>query len=146
MKIINRLLDSRITSLIARIVATFIYWWTAIERITDWPKSVSSMAEHGLQPAAAFSAAVLATQVVAPALIIWGPLAWLGSGWLVIFSMIALSIVHPFWEGGPRAAMQMHNAIIICSLCGGLVLCAIVRRLEARLDQAGLAPGARGGD
>ncbi len=134
--IINKILDSRGLSLIARILVTFDFWWTGIGRITDWPRSVAYMADHGLHPAPAFSFAVMVTQILAPLMILWGPLSWMGVGWLVTFAVLTIPIANPFWEGGPDAARQMHTAIIVFTLIGGLLLASIVRRYEAR-DRAG---------
>ncbi len=133
---INKILDARALSLIARILVTFDFWWTGFGRIIDWPASVAYMDSQGLHPAPVFSLAVTITQIVAPLMIIWGPLAWMGAGWLVTFAVLAIPIANPFWEGGPDAARQMHTAVIIFTMIGGLILASIVRRYEAR-DAAG---------
>ena len=92
------------------------------------------MTRFGFSQPALVNAAVLVTQLVGSALVIWGPFYWLGAGALAVFTLLTIPIVNPWWGGvpEPKATLNMLSAIHNVSYCGGLLLACILRRYERR--------------
>ncbi|HTI68249.1 MAG TPA: DoxX family protein [Caulobacteraceae bacterium] len=132
---IAAVLDSRIVSRLARVVLTFMFWSSGIAKILDWNSGIGDMTHFHLNPPVLFNVATIVVQLGGSALLIWGRWAWLGAGALAVFTVLTIPIAHDFWAmTGPRRMGEMYVAVEHISICGALVLAAIVcRKEEARL-------------
>ncbi len=131
---IAAILDSRAVSFAGRIILTFMFWESGLEKVLGWNEGVVEMTRFGFSQPALVNAAVLVTQLVGSALVIWGPFYWLGAGALAVFTLLTIPIVNPWWGGvpEPKATLNMLSAIHNVSYCGGLLLACILRRYERR--------------
>lgn len=98
---------------------------SAVEKISDRPAAVAEVRALGLPGPHLVAATVVALQLMAPAMILSGLLAWAGAAALAIFTAVATVMAHGWWRlsGDRRAearrAFMEHGAII-----GGLLLVA----------------------
>ncbi len=137
---IAAVLDSKLTSLVGRIVLTFMFWWSGIVKLVGWDAGVGEMAHFHLNPPALFNLLTVVVQLGGSALIIWGPYAWLGAGALGVFTVLTVPIAHNFWAmSGPERTGEMYTAIEHVSTLGGLLVGALLCRRESVAQ-----PAARG--
>ena len=107
---------------------TYIFWWSGITKLLDFPSAVGEMQHFGLQPAAFFAALTIAVQLVASAVIIWGGRwVYLAAAALAGFTLSTIPVAHRFWEMQGMEAMlekalvQDHIGVI-----GGLAVAAML--------------------
>jgi transmembrane protein len=130
---IDAILDSRAASLAGRVLLTFPFWSSGIAKLVNWQATLGEMSHFNLNPPALFGAATIVTQLGGSALVLWGPLAWLGAGWLAVFTLLTIPIAHAFWAmSGQAATLEMYTAFEHLALVGGLILAAALRRRETR--------------
>jgi transmembrane protein len=109
----------------ARTVLTFMFWASGLAKLIDFQGGMAEMAQFGLQPAAAFNIAVIITQLGGSALIIANHWAWLGAGWLGIFTALTIPIAHTFWNmEEPFKTMEFYVVMEHISIIGGLMVVA----------------------
>jgi transmembrane protein len=124
-------LESRIVSRLARVVLTFMFWSSGIAKLVDFQSGLNDMTHFHLAPPAAYDIATIVVQLVGSALVIWGRWAWLGAGALSVFTLLTIPIAHHFWDmSGPQRMGEMYTAVEHVSICGGLLLAAILCRKE----------------
>ena len=129
--LIAAILDSRLTSLIGRVLLTFMFWSSGIAKVVDWKGGIGYMVHFHLNPPAAFNLATLVVQLVGSALVIFGPYAWLGAGMLAVFTVLTIPIAHAFRTmQGPQRMNEMYTAVEHFSIVGALILVAVLRRRE----------------
>ena len=129
--LIAAILDSRLTSLLGRVLLTFMFWSSGISKVVDWKGGVADMVHFHLNPPGAFNLATLVVQLVGSALVIFGPYAWLGAGMLAVFTVLTIPIAHPFWTlQGPQRMNDMYTAVEHVSIVGALMLVSVLRRRE----------------
>lgn len=125
--LVRSLLGSRVAALLARVLLTFPYWGSGLDKLFGFGKVQATMAQFGLQPAFAFAAATVAVQLVGSALVIANRWAWLGAGALGIFTALTIPIAHRFWAlEGEAAVHAFHTAAEHVGMIGGLILAAML--------------------
>ena len=126
-KIIAALLSSRVFAFAARVVLTFPFWGSGLDKLINFPGGVAEMRQFGLEPAVLFNLAVLTTQLGGSALIISGRHVWLGAGALGVFTALTIPIVHHFWTMDGAAALHaFHTAAEHIGTIGGLITVSIL--------------------
>ena len=133
-KIIQALLANRITAFAARVILTFPFWGSGLDKLINFSGGVAEMRHFGLEPAFLFNIAVLTTQLVGSVLIISGRHVWLGAGALGVFTALTIPIVHHFWAlEGAAALHAFHTAAEHIGTIGGLITVSV---LAARAQPA----------
>jgi transmembrane protein len=131
--IIARLLDSPAFAIFARVVLTFPFWASGLSKLIDFPAGMAEMQQYGLEPAALFNIAVIATMLIGSVLVIANRWLWLGAGALAVFTALTIPIVHTFWKfEGERAQTALFFVTEHISMIGGLMLVAILSHLQSR--------------
>ena len=109
-----------------RVVMTFPFWLSGLVKLIDFSGAQAEMAMFGFHPPLAFAIATIITQLVGSALVIHGRHAWLGAGWLAVFTLLTILLVHNFWaKSGVEGIIALHTAMEHIGTCGGLALAAI---------------------
>ncbi len=125
--ILARLLASRAFGVFARVVFTFVFWGAGLGKLVDYSGTLAEMAMFKLNPPAVWAPAVIATLLVASALIIFNRFAWLGCGALAVFVALTIPIAHPFWAvPEPEATNHFHVFGEHVTVIGALMLAAIL--------------------
>lgn len=132
LNLLNRLLRSRAFYVLATGALTYIFWWSGLTKLLDWPGAVAEMQHFGLKPAAFFAALTIGVQLVGSALIVSGSRwAWLGAGALATFTLGTIPLAHRFWEMDGMVAM-LEKALVQdhISVIGGLAVAAALAHLR----------------
>jgi transmembrane protein len=140
-KIIEALLMNRAVAIAARVILTFPFWGSGLDKLINFSGGVAEMRQFGLEPAVLFNIAVFTTQILGSALIIFGRYVWLGAGALGIFTALTIPLVHRFWTmQGPEALHAFHTAAEHVGTIGGLITVSILaaRSRAARPDSAAM--------
>jgi transmembrane protein len=133
MRMISAILESKAFNFICRLVLTLPFWSAGITKVVNWQGGVAEMTHFGLQPAPIYNAATAVTEIVGSLLILFGPYAWLGAGWLGIFTVLTIPIAHAFWTmPEPQRTLEMYTAEEHLAMVGGLALAAILRHRDTR--------------
>lgn len=119
------ILDSRFLNLTARVLVTYLFWSSGIEKLLSFHDAAVELSHIGLPAPQLLAAALVLTQLAGSALVIWGRYAWLGAGWLAVFTLATIPIAHHFWDM-PPAQRLMEDYLVRehLSLCAGLFLTA----------------------
>jgi transmembrane protein len=126
---IGKFLDNKATNQVALIIVTFMFWSSGLEKLFGFSDAISEMNHFGLHPALLFAVATTLTLLVAPALIIFDFFAWLGAGWLGMFTILTIPIAHPFWSmSGLTRYAEIHAVREHLSMVGGLFFAAAICR------------------
>jgi transmembrane protein len=126
-KIIHALLTNRAVAFAARVILTFPFWGSGLDKLINFSGGVAEMRQFGLEPAILFNIAVFTTQLVGSALIISGRHVWLGAGALGVFTALTIPIVHHFWTmEGAQALHAFHTAAEHIGTIGGLITVSIL--------------------
>jgi transmembrane protein len=132
MKIVDQILDSRVTSLVARILLCSAFLQSLYDKAV-WPRAVGEMAHFNLQPAPVFAGATIAVQILGVVLIIWGRYAWVGAVALSVFTLLTIPIAHGFWGmTGQQRMVEIFFVYEHISVIGGLMLAALLCRREGK--------------
>ncbi len=131
---LSALLDNPLFALFARLVLTFLFWSAGLGMLADYGETLATLSRFGLEPAAAWAPAVIATLLIGSALIIFSRWAWLGFGMLAVFTALCIPIAHAFWTmAGEERLAHFHVAMEHITVIGGLMTGAILcRRTERR--------------
>jgi transmembrane protein len=115
-------------ALTARAIVTLPFWTSGLSKLLDFEGGVAEMARAGLEPAIAFNAATVTTQLVGSMLVIANRAAWIGAGALGVFTALTILIVHRFWAMGeePFRTIAQHTATEHVGMVGGRMLAAIL--------------------
>ena len=125
--LIETLLTNRAVAVLARVILTFPFWGSGLDKLINFSGGVAEMRQFGLEPALLFNIAVLATQLVGSALIISGRYVWLGAGALGVFTALTIPVVHRFWTMEGAAALHaFHTAAEHIGMIGGLITVSIL--------------------
>jgi transmembrane protein len=126
-RFIQALLANRAVAFAARVILTFPFWGSGLDKLINFSGGVAEMRQFGLEPAVAFNVAVFTTQLVGSALIISGRHVWLGAGALGVFTALTIPVVHHFWAmQGPAALHAFHTAAEHIGTIGGLITVAVL--------------------
>lgn len=125
--LIETLLTNRAVAVLARVILTFPFWGSGLDKLINFSGGVAEMRQFGLEPALLFNIAVLTTQLVGSALIISGRYVWLGAGALGVFTALTIPVVHRFWTMEGAAALHaFHTAAEHIGMIGGLITVSIL--------------------
>lgn len=133
--VVNPILESPATWTLARILATFMYWYAGLGFLFDFPGAIATMQAEGFTSSPATIAALtIAVQLTGAALVIHGRFAWFGAGMLAVFTLATIPMVHDWWNMTGAAAIQAkleseeHLTVI-----GGLIaVSALSHLVQAR--------------
>ena len=132
---LDAILDSPILNLGARVLLTYLFWSSGLDKLFGFHEATAELGGLGLPVPALLAAALVVTQIAGSALVIWGRYAWLGAGWLGVFTLITIPIAHRFWEmSPPQRLMEMYLVREHLSLCAGLFLTAALCRRSRASD------------
>jgi transmembrane protein len=130
-KWVEAILASPITSLLGRVLLTFLFWSSGLSKLIDFGAAQGEMAHFNLNPPVAFAVAVTAVQLIGSGLIIWGRFAWLGAGMLAVFTLLTIPIAHTFWTMPmPQRMTEMYLVVEHIAVVGALILVSILRWRE----------------
>lgn len=133
-RVIQALLSNRSVAFAARVVLTFPFWGSGLDKLINFSGGVAEMRQFGLEPAMLFNIAVFTTQLVGSALIVSGRHVWLGAGALGTFTALTIPLVHHFWTmQGAEALHAFHTAGEHVGMIGGLITVSV---LAARTGNA----------
>lgn len=91
----------RATRTIALLALCGAYIQGPLTKIFDFDAALAEMEHFGLHPAAFFAVAVIAFELTASAMVIFGVLRWAGALALAGFTLLATLIALRFWEMAP---------------------------------------------
>lgn len=113
---------------LARVLMTAPFWLSGSMKLVAFDAGVAEMTRAGLQPAAAFNAAVILTQIAGSIAIISNRGAWLGAAGLAIFTALTIPLVHRFWAIAeePFRTIAMHTVAEHVGIIGGLLGIAVL--------------------
>jgi len=129
---IGTLLQSRWLFYIGAAGVTYIYWWSGLTKLWDFPQAQAEMAHFGLNPPAFFALATIALQLGGSALVVFGGrFAWLGAAALAGFTLATIPMAHDYWnKEGEIAFLEKTLAQEHLTVIGGLMLAAILAHLR----------------
>ncbi len=129
---VQRLLRSSWLFHVGALVLTFVYWWSGLNKVIDFPGARAEMAHFGLNPTILFALLTITVQLGGSALVISGSRwAWLGAGALAVFTLATIPLAHRFWEMEgmiaflEKALVQEHVTVV-----GGLIIAAVAAELR----------------
>lgn len=124
---IKSLLNSRAFEFGVRVVLTFPFWGSGLDKLINFGGGVAEMRHFGLEPAVAVNIAVITTQLLGSGLIIANRATWLGAGALGVFTALTIPIVHRFWAMEEQASLHaFHTAAEHIGMIGALALVSIL--------------------
>ncbi|MGL4858144.1 MAG: DoxX family protein [Enterobacteriaceae bacterium] len=127
--LLDKLTGSCAWNLLARILLTLMFWSSGLAKLFDFNANVLMMESFGLSPGWLFNTLVLLLQIVASVMIIANRGVWLACAALVLFSIAATYIGHPFWKKeGIEAFYDMLVMLGNFSVIGGLMLLSTLSR------------------
>lgn len=131
--IIDSLLGATWFGVLARIVITFEFWLSGIDKLVDFGGGMAEMAHFGLSPTWLFNAATIVVQLIGSGLIIFNKWVWLGAGMLAVFTALTIPIAHDFWAmAEPNRTAEYYTVLEHITLIGGFMILAIWSRRAAR--------------
>ena len=136
--LIKAILSNRAVEIVARVVLTFPFWGSGLDKLINFGGGVAEMRQFGLEPAVAFNIATILVQLGGSALVISNRMTWLGAGALGVFTALTIPIVHRFWAmQGEASVHAFHTAAEHVGTIGGLVLVSILaaRRVQDRTTE-----------
>ena len=121
---------SLITSPVVRFVALLAlcaaYIQGPLTKLSDFPGAIAEMEHFGLHPASVFAIMVIAFELAASAMILFGILRWLGAFSLAVFTLLATFVALRFWEmpAGMERMMATNAFFEHIGLAGAFVIVA----------------------
>jgi transmembrane protein len=111
---------------LARILLTFPFWESAIDKLLRFHAAIAEMAHFDLRPPALYAIATIAVQLLGSVLIIARVYPWLSAGVLMVFTALTIPIAHHFWSlAGLEQLNALHMATEHVGLIGALMLSAV---------------------
>ncbi|OCC07037.1 DoxX family protein [Labrys sp. WJW] len=98
-----------------------------VTKALDFDGAIAEMTHFGLSPAPTFAVAVIAFELMASAMILFGLWRWLAALSLAGFTLMATFVALRFWEipAGQGRMMAMNAFFEHLGLIGGFILVAI---------------------
>ena len=124
---IAAILESNLTWLFAKIMATFVYWFFGLKFALNLDLGRAVVTKYKMRPVGPVLALTMFVQFVGSGLVISGYLVWLGAGMLGVFTSLTLLTCHTWWkmEGAERIA-HFNESIVHLSGLGGMLAVAIL--------------------
>ncbi len=127
--LLTTIADRPVTLVLFRVVLTTFFWMAGLFGLFNFNVIVQEMAAEKLPAPVAFAVLTIATQLIGSALLIsdYRGLGWLGSGALVVFTLLTIPIGHAFWTfTEPKRTAEFHIALEHITVVGGLLLAGIL--------------------
>ena len=126
--LIDNVLRSRVSYLLATTLLTYIFWWSGLSKVLDFQSALKEMEHFGLKPAALFAMLTIAVQLLGSlAIIACSRWAWVGAGALAVFTLSTIPVAHRFWSmTGMEAFLEKALVQDHFSVIGGLAVAAIL--------------------
>ena len=126
--LIDNVLRSRVSYLLATALLTYIFWWSGLSKVLDFQSALKEMEHFALKPAALFAVLTIAVQLLGSlAIIACSRWAWLGAGALAVFTLSTIPVAHRFWSmTGMEAFLEKALVQDHISVIGGLAVAAIL--------------------
>jgi transmembrane protein len=119
---------------LARVLLTFPFWESAIDKLLRFHAATAEMTHFSLLPPAPYAIATIVVQLFGSVLIIADVYPWLGAGVLMVFTALTVPIAHHFWNlAGPEQLNALHMATEHVGLIGALMLSALSATASQRL-------------
>jgi uncharacterized membrane protein YphA (DoxX/SURF4 family) len=125
---LGRLMSARHATIrwVALLLLCGAYLQGAIDKAIDFDSAIAEMRHFGLAPAGPIAVLVIAAEIGASALILFGVLRWAGAAFLGAFTLAATLVALRFWElQGPGRVMAENAFFEHLGLVGGFVLVAL---------------------
>ncbi|WP_353234307.1 DoxX family protein [Diaphorobacter ruginosibacter] len=127
--LLTTIADRPVTLVLFRVVLTTFFWMAGLFGLFNFNVIVQEMAAEKLPAPVAFAVLTIATQLIGSALLIsdYRGLGWLGSGALVVFTLLTIPIGHAFWTfTEPKRTAEFHIALEHITVVGGLLLAGLL--------------------
>lgn len=125
-KQIEKILESNILWIIARICLSFLFLSSGLAKLFDTENSFQEMIAAGLEPAWLFNYASAFVLLFSSTLLLLNRYLWLGAGAASVFLFLTILIVHNFWTmSGVKADISMYFALEHIAVIGGLMSVSI---------------------
>ena len=126
--LIDNVLRSRASYLLATALLTYIFWWSGLNKVLDFQSALKEMEHFALKPAPLFAVLTIAVQLLGSlAIIACSRWAWLGAGALAVFTLSTIPVAHRFWSmTGMEAFLEKALVQDHFSVIGGLAVAAIL--------------------
>ena len=122
---VQRLLAPEAIRWIALLGLCAAYIQGGLNKLLDFGGAVAEMQHFGIAPAVPAAIAVIALELVAPAMIVLGVWRWLAALALAAFTLAATLMANRYWDAPPEARFMLMNAFYEhLGLAGGFVLVA----------------------
>ncbi|MCA1500075.1 DoxX family protein [Bradyrhizobium sp. NBAIM14] len=121
------ILGSAATRFLAYLGLCAAYIQGPLTKVLDFDSAIAEMTHFGLSPAPAFAVIVIAFELIASAMVLFGLWRWLAALALAGFTLMATFVALRFWEipVGQGRMMAMNAFFEHLGLIGGFVLVAI---------------------
>ena len=131
--LVAKLLDQAWFIVFGRIVLTFAFWGSGVDKLIHCQDSVSVMEKLGVAQPILINALTVTCQIGGSFLIIFNRFTWMGAGALGVFTLLTIPMVHRFWAmSGEDAIRTAHRAMEHVTVVGGLMIVAILSRYSGR--------------
>ncbi|WP_108485009.1 DoxX family protein [Oceaniglobus ichthyenteri] len=128
---VEDILESAVMWFLARVLATFFFWWAGLGFILDQDTARATMDALGFQPAWLFAILVPAVQIIGSLIVISDRFVWFGAGMLGVFTIGTIFMVHDFWNmSGPARQQNYLSAQEHITVIGGLIVVAIASHIR----------------
>lgn len=119
-----------VVQLLARVLLASVFVFSAIDKSLHFAEAVNEVTALGLPMPAVVTACVIVTQAAGSALLFFPRTAWVGAALLILFTVAATVLAHPFWrEDGPDYTRQLTTFLEHLGIVGGLVLAGMGTRV-----------------
>lgn len=130
---IEKIIESTLLWLIARICIAFLFLSSGLAKIFDTQSSFQEIQAAGLEPVWFFNYATAFVLILGSALILLNRYLWLGSGILSLFLLLTIFIVHNFWTmTPPQSNISMYFAFEHVAVIGGLISVSIASHFRKK--------------
>ncbi len=118
--------------LLARAFLAAVFLYSGQDKLRHWQSGIKEVAELGLPWPRLFAAGTIATQLFGGLAVLTGVgLVW-GAAMLMLFTLAATALGHPFWRlQGDHAKQEFITSMEHLAIIGSLLL-LIVTRLQVR--------------
>jgi len=114
---------TRFAAPIGRFLLAWIFFASALAKLSNWQQPAQMMAEKGVPAVDALLSIAVALEIIGAVLVILGWHARWGAACLLLFLICVTPVMHNFWTlEDPQKTEQMINFMKNVSIFGGLLL------------------------